>query len=151
MEKVTSGYLGGAQNGAKYETVSSGSTKHAETIEIVFNPQKVSYKDLLEVFFMFHDPTTVNKQGADSGTQYRSEIFAVDKKQINLASKMIKSLSNKFENKIVTVVSKFESFYPAEDYHQKYYLKNGDAPYCQIVISPKLEKLKKEGKKFLKN
>uniref|UniRef100_UPI00261B1C21 peptide-methionine (S)-S-oxide reductase MsrA n=1 Tax=Flavobacterium sp. TaxID=239 RepID=UPI00261B1C21 len=130
-----------------------GYTGHAEAIKIIFNPDEVAYEDLLEIFFATHDPTTLNRQGADVGTQYRSEVFYTTEAQKTAAEKFIKELGeqNIFDKKIVTKVSAATKFYPAEDYHQDYYTQNPNQPYCQAVISPKLEKLKKHYKSKLKN
>ena len=152
VEKVVSGYIGGKTENPTYKEVSSGYTGHAEAIEITYNPDEVAYEDLLEIFFATHDPTTLNRQGADVGTQYRSEIFYTTEAQKIAAENFIKLLTeqNIFGKKIVTKVSKATTFYPAEDYHQDYYAQNQNQPYCQAVISPKLEKLKKNYKSKLK-
>lgn len=153
VEKVTSGYIGGKTENPTYKEVCSGYTGHAEAIRITFNPDEVAYEDLLEIFFSTHDPTTLNRQGADVGTQYRSEIFYTTDAQKTAAENFIKLLEtqNIFDKKIVTKVSAATKFYVAEDYHQDYYAQNSNQPYCQAVITPKLEKLKKNYKSKLKN
>lgn len=152
VEKVVSGYIGGTVKNPTYKEVCSGTTGHAEAIKITYNPKKVAYEDLLEIFFATHDPTTLNRQGADVGTQYRSEIFCTNEEQKKAAENFIQLLEsqNIFESSIVTKVSEASVFYPAEDYHQDYYAQNSNQPYCQAVISPKLEKLKKNYKSKLK-
>ncbi len=152
VEKVVSGYIGGKTENPTYKEVCSGYTGHAEAIKITFNPDEVAYEDLLEIFFATHDPTTLNRQGADVGTQYRSEIFYTTESQKASAESFIKLLTEQkiFDKKIVTKISKASTFYPAEDYHQDYYAQNPNQPYCQAVISPKLEKLKKNYKSKLR-
>lgn len=152
VNKVVSGYIGGTAENPTYKEVCSGTTGHAEAIKIIFNPDEVAYEDLLEVFFATHDPTTLNRQGADVGTQYRSEIFYTTPEQKVAAENFIKLLTeqNIFGKIIVTKVSKATTFYAAEDYHQDYYAQNQNQPYCQAVITPKLEKLKKNYKSKLK-
>lgn len=142
---VESGYAGGNKNNPNYEDVSGGGTGHAEAIRIEFDPEKISYEDLLTVFFFTHDPTTLNRQGADIGTQYRSAVFYSDDNQKVKVEQFIKELENNkaYEKPIVTEIKPLANFYPAEKYHQKYYEKNKSAPYCEIVIAPKLEKLEK--------
>ena len=143
--EVLPGYSGGNSINPTYEEVSTGETGHAEVIMIVFDPEKVSYRELLRIFMFTHDPTTLNKQGYDVGTQYRSAIFYFDDEQYNIAKNYIEELrsSNNFSNDIVTELVKFEKFYEAEDYHHNYYLNNPRQPYCSIVISPKILKLEK--------
>jgi len=145
VEKVVSGYTGGKVKNPTYQEICSGLTGHAEVTQISFDPEKISFKDLLEVFWQTHDPTTLNRQGADEGTQYRSAIFYHDDEQKKLAETYKESLnkSGAFDNPIVTEISSLEVFYKAEDYHQNYYNLNGNAPYCTYVIKPKLEKFKK--------
>lgn len=151
VDKVTSGYTGGTMENPTYEQVSAGITGHAEAINIKFDPKTISYDDLLYVFFKTHDPTTINRQGADVGTQYRSAIFYHDEEQRNKAEKMITKLQNEaeFASPIVTEIIPFEIFYEAEDYHKDYYANNPDKMYCKLVIDPKINKLKKEFKEFL--
>ncbi|WP_229665882.1 peptide-methionine (S)-S-oxide reductase MsrA [Flavobacterium suaedae] len=152
VEKVVSGYIGGTVKNPSYREVCNGTTGHAEAIKITYNPKEVAYDDLLEIFFATHDPTTLNRQGADVGTQYRSEIFYTNDEQKKAAENFIQLLEsqNIFGKPIVTKVSEASTFYPAEDYHQDYYAQNSNQPYCQAVISPKLEKLKKNYKSKLK-
>jgi len=142
---VTSGYMGGKVKNPTYKEVCSGLTGHAEVCRIVFDPNVIEYKDLLEAFWQSHDPTTLNRQGADTGTQYRSAIFYTDEGQHKTAEFYKQKLNeeNAFGKPIVTEISKVSEFYIAEDYHQNYYNQNGDAPYCQFVIAPKVEKFKK--------
>lgn len=148
---VTSGYAGGDIDNPSYEQVSGGSTGHAEVIQVDFDPSVISYRDLLEVFFSSHNPTTLNRQGNDVGAQYRSIIFYTSEEQKLQAEEYIKEiiLQKKFTDPIVTEIRPLTEFYPAEGYHQDYYNENKDAPYCQLVINPKLEKLKKEFKQEL--
>ncbi|MFI5134824.1 MAG: peptide-methionine (S)-S-oxide reductase MsrA, partial [Chitinophagales bacterium] len=135
-----------------YREVCSGLTGHAEVVQVIFNPNEVSYADLLEVFFTTHDPTTLNKQGADAGTQYRSVIFYHDEEQKKIAEEYKKQLndSNAFRKQVVTEIAQFTEFFPAEDYHQNYFNLNGEAPYCQFVIAPKLGKFTKTFKEKMK-
>lgn len=153
VEKVVSGYIGGKTENPTYKEVCEGYSGHAEAIKITFDPQQVAYEDLLEIFFATHDPTTLNRQGADVGTQYRSEIFFTSEAQKLAAEDFIKQLTDQhiFDKKIVTKVSNATTFYPAEDYHQDYYAQNPNQPYCAAVITPKLEKLKKNYKSKLKS
>ena len=143
--KVTSGYSGGEVKNPSYKEVCTGLTGHAEVCQIVYNPKEVSFKELLEAFWQTHDPTTLNRQGNDAGTQYRSVIFYHNESQKQLAEKYKAELikSGAFDKPIVTAIDPFTKFYPAEDYHQNYYDQNGDAPYCQYVIQPKVEKFRK--------
>jgi peptide-methionine (S)-S-oxide reductase len=138
---VTSGYAGGHTENPTYKQVCSGNTGHAEVTQIVFDPAKISYAKLLEVFWQAHDPTTLNRQGADVGTQYRSIILYGDEQQKQIAEKSKAAAQASFLKPIVTEIVPLKKFYPAEDYHQGYYDANGNAPYCQAVIAPKLEKL----------
>ena len=152
VEKVVSGYIGGKIINPTYKEICTGETGHAEAIQITFNPNEVAYEDLLEVFFGTHDPTTLNRQGADVGTQYRSEIFYHSEAQKTKAENYIQLLEKEklYDKKIVTKVSSATVFYPAEDYHQNYYNQNSSQGYCQMVIAPKLEKLRKYYKSKLK-
>lgn len=152
VEKVVSGYIGGKTVNPTYKDICTGETGHAEAIQITFNPNEVAYEDLLEVFFGTHDPTTLNRQGADVGTQYRSEIFYHSEAQKTKAENYIQLLEKEklYDKKIVTKVSSASVFYPAEDYHQNYYNQNSSQGYCQMVIAPKLEKLRKYYKSKLK-
>ena len=140
---VGPGYAGGTVKNPTYEQVSSGNTGHTECVEVKFNPKEISYSDLLTVFFGSHDPTTLNRQGNDVGTQYRSVIFYTTPEQKNIANNFIKELndSNKDGRPIVTEVVPLEAFYVAENYHKDYYERNKEAPYCELVINPKLEKV----------
>jgi peptide-methionine (S)-S-oxide reductase len=138
---VTSGYAGGEKADPSYEDVSTGRTGHAEVVQIRYDPDKISYDELLELFWKAHDPTTLNRQGADVGTQYRSIILYHDSMQKEAAESSMKKVSSHFENPIVTEIKPLEKFYPAEDYHWNYYDKNPNVGYCRIVIRPKLKKL----------
>ena len=150
VKKVVSGYSGGKEKDPSYELISTGSTKHAEAIQITFDPKLISYADLLYIFLKTHNPTTLNRQGADVGTQYRSVIFYHDE-QKKVAEKAINKAQNEYNEKIVTEIVPFENFYEAENYHQDYYKKNPDKMYCKLVIDPKIQKLKKDFKKYLKS
>jgi peptide-methionine (S)-S-oxide reductase len=152
VEKVVSGYIGGKTLNPTYKDICSGETGHAEAIQITFDPKKVTYEDLLEVFFGTHDPTTLNRQGADIGTQYRSEIFYHSEVQKDKSENYISLIGREklYDKEIVTKVSKATVFYPAEEYHQNYYNQNAEQGYCQMVIAPKLEKLRKYYKSKLK-
>ena len=152
VEKVESGYTGGSVKNPTYKEVCSGLTGHAEVIQLTYDPKKVSYDELLEIFWKTHDPTTLNKQGADVGTQYRSAIFYHNDEQKKLAESYKEKLDNSgaFNSPIVTEITPFLVFYKAEDYHQNYFNLNGNAPYCSYVIQPKIEKFKKVFKDKLK-
>ena len=145
VEKVASGYSGGARENPTYDQVCSGATGHAEVIKVIYDPAKISFVDLLEVFWGVHDPTTLNRQGADVGTQYRSVIFYTDDTQKKLAEDYKEKLnvSGAFPQPVVTEISPLKSFYVAENYHQNYFNENGNQPYCSLVIKPKLDKFKK--------
>ena len=150
---VKSGYEGGNTPNPTYEEVSTGETNHAEVLEINFDPAKITFEELLEVFWKSHDATTLNRQGADVGTQYRSVIFyhSDEQKEIAERYKNILNITKTFENPVITEITKAETFYVAENYHQDYYIKNGEQPYCRLVILPKMEKLEKLFKSKLKN
>lgn len=150
--KVTSGYGGGHVANPTYKEVCTGTTGHAECIQVVYDPQKITYDELLEVFWQTHDPTTLNRQGNDVGPQYRSVIFYHNNEQKEKAEKYKAELdkSGAFDNPIVTEISPFTNFYAAENYHQDYYNQNGSQPYCYFVIRPKLEKFEKVFKNKLK-
>lgn len=152
VEKVVSGYIGGVTKNPTYKEICTGTTGHAEAIQITFDPAQVAYEDLLEIFFATHDPTTLNRQGADVGTQYRSEIFYHSLAQKDKAENYIALIEKEklYEKKVVTKVSTATIFYPAEEYHQNYYNQNAEQGYCQMVIAPKLEKLRKYYKTKLK-
>jgi peptide-methionine (S)-S-oxide reductase len=139
------GYSGGTVANPSYEQVCTGETGHAECIQVVYDPQKISYETLLEAFWKSHDPTTLNRQGEDMGTQYRSVIFYHNDAQKKLAEEYKQKLnsSGSFDKTIVTEISPFKIFYKAENYHQDYFKLNGHAPYCSFVIAPKVEKFKK--------
>lgn len=143
---VTPGYTGGEKENPTYEEVSTGDTGHAEAIEIEYDPTLIPYEKLLHIFFHTHNPTTLNQQGADIGTQYRSAIFYSTDEERKVASDVIRELEteNVYPDKIVTEVVPFDRFYPAEDYHRDYYDRNQNQGYCHIVISPKIAKLMKE-------
>jgi peptide-methionine (S)-S-oxide reductase len=149
---VTSGYSGGSVKNPSYKEVCTGSTGHAEVAQIVYDPQQITYDELLEVFWQTHDPTTLNKQGNDEGTQYRSAIFYHNEKQKEIAEKYKDQLnkSGAWDKPIVTEIVPFSVFYKAEDYHQSYFNQNGGEPYCQYVIRPKVEKFRKVFKDKLK-
>lgn len=147
--RVQSGYTGGAMPNPTYEDVSSGNTGHAESLRIEFDPKTISYENLLFIFWRTHDPTTLNRQGADAGTQYRSAIFYLDENQKEIAEKSKKDAQVLFENPIVTEIAPAQEFYTAENYHQNYYNEHKEAPYCRVVIDPKMEKLRKELTEFL--
>lgn len=145
VKSVQSGYSGGITQNPNYKQVCGGTTGHAEAVEIVYDPNTITMEELLEVFFTLHDPTTLNQQGADVGTQYRSAIFYRNEAQKNIAKNVIASLNaNKvFKSPIVTEITKFKKFYLAENYHQEYYELNKEEPYCNVVIKPKMDKLHK--------
>ena len=150
--KVTSGYSGGETKSPDYKSVCTGLTGHAECLEIQYDPSKITYEELLEVFWKTHDPTTLNRQGNDVGTQYRSVIFYQTAEEQQIAKAYMKQLdaTGSFSKPIVTTLEPFTLFYPAENYHQDYYLQNGIAPYCQFVVKPKVEKSKKSFSEMLK-
>jgi peptide-methionine (S)-S-oxide reductase len=143
--KVEPGYAGGNLPNPTYDQVSTGTTGHAEVAQIIFDPQAISFREVLEIFFGTHDPTQLNRQGADFGTQYRSIIFYVNEKQKDTAEKLIMELISEkiYDAPIVTKVEPLKVFYPAEDYHKDYFKKHPRAPYCQAVIAPKVAKLQK--------
>lgn len=150
--KVTSGYSGGYVTNPTYKQVCTGTTGHAECLNIIYDPAKISFDELLEVFWKVHDPTTLNRQGNDIGTQYRSVIFFHNEEQKSKAEKYKAALnkSGAWDNPVVTTLEPFTKFYPAEDYHQNYYNNNTGQGYCQFVIRPKLEKFEKVFKSKLK-
>jgi|WetSurMetagenome_2_1015567.scaffolds.fasta_scaffold526976_1 peptide-methionine (S)-S-oxide reductase len=145
VERVVSGYAGGRVPNPTYEQVSTGATGHAECMQVTFDPAVLSYRDLLRIFFAFHDPTTMNRQGPDAGTQYRSAIFWHDPVQQATARQVIAELAKGgvFDAPIVTEVAPLQAFYPAEGYHQDYYDRNPSQAYCRAVIAPKVAKLRK--------
>lgn len=144
VTQVTSGYAGGASANPTYKQICRGDTGHAEVVQIEYDADVVSFRELLEVFFSTHDPTTLNRQGADVGTQYRSVIFYHDDEQRRVAEEIKTGLNaeNLFGKPVVTEIAPVPAFYPAEDYHQNYFALNGGQPYCLAVIRPKLEKLR---------
>ncbi|MCL4315421.1 MAG: peptide-methionine (S)-S-oxide reductase MsrA [Gammaproteobacteria bacterium] len=148
VSKVESGYSGGKIKNSAYREVCAGTTGHAEVVQVTFDPDVISYQELLEIFFTLHDPTTLNRQGNDAGTQYRSVIFYHSPAQKETAECVIKEVtaSGDWLAPIVTEVTPFSAFYRAEDYHQDYYARNGNQPYCQLVISPKLKKFRERYK-----
>ena len=151
VEKAVSGYAGGEVENPTYHEVCTGTTGHAEIVQITFDPQIVSFQELLEVFFTIHDPTTLNRQGADVGTQYRSAIFYHSPEQKNIATEVIAEFTRQgvWDDPIVTEIIPFEKFYDAEKYHQDFYSKEPANPYCQIVINPKLEKFRRRFADYL--
>lgn len=152
VSSVKSGYEGGDVANPTYEDVCTGTTNHAEVIEISYDPTKISFDELLEIFWKSHDPTTLNRQGADVGTQYRSVVFYHSDEQKATAEKYKAELNktNAFGKPVVTEITKAQPFYVAENYHQDYFIKNGELPYCRLVILPKVEKLEKLFKAKLK-
>ena len=151
VRSVTSGYSGGQRKNPTYEQVCSGATGHAEVVQIEFDDDVIKFAQLLEVFWNTHDPTTLNRQGADVGTQYRSVVFYHDsiQKETALAIKQALDDSDAFGNKIVTEISPIENFYPAENYHQDYYKNNPEKGYCQMVVRPKIEKFQKVFREYI--
>lgn len=147
IKSIVSGYAGGSVEDPTYEQVCSGMTGHAEVIQVEYDPARVSYERLLQVFWFAHDPTTLNRQGADEGTQYRSIILYRTDAEKAAAEKSKAEAQKNFRSPIVTQIVPFKKFYPAEDYHQNYYNSNPSAGYCQVVIKPKVEKFEKELKK----
>lgn len=145
VTKVESGYAGGTGDHPSYELVCTGRTGHAEVARITFDPAQISYRDLLEIFFVIHDPTTLNRQGADSGTQYRSVIFFHSREQRETADEIIRELdaSGRYDAKIVTEVSALPAYFPAEAHHQDYFAKNPGQGYCRAVVAPKVAKARK--------
>ncbi|HLV35121.1 MAG TPA: peptide-methionine (S)-S-oxide reductase MsrA [Spirillospora sp.] len=146
VEKVVSGYAGGHVPNPTYKQVCTGTTGHAEVVQITYNPEVVTYRDLLDVFFTIHDPTTLNRQGADVGTQYRSAIFYHTPEQQQIAEQTIKELEAEqvWDDPIVTEIVPLDTFYPAEDYHQNYFINNPDQGYCRVVIAPKVAKFRQK-------
>jgi peptide-methionine (S)-S-oxide reductase len=152
VHSVESGYTGGHMDNPTYREVCNGNTGHAEVVQVHFDPGIVSYRDLLNVFFAIHDPTTLNRQGADIGTQYRSAIFYHDDEQKKVAEELIRDLNSQkiWDRPIVTEVAKLDKFYMAEDYHQEYFARNPYQPYCQAVVAPKVSKFRKHFLDMLK-
>ena len=152
IEDVKSGYTGGTIKNPSYREICTGTTGHAEAVKVIFDENKISFRDVLEIFFATHDPTTLNRQGNDVGTQYRSAVFYTSEEQKKEAISFIKMLEEEkiYENKIVTEVTEEKPFYLAEDNHQDYYEYNKTQPYCQVIINPKLKKLESYYKNKLK-
>ena len=152
VQGVESGYAGGHVDNPTYRAVCNGDTGHAEVVQVHFDPNIVSYRDLLNAFFAIHDPTTLNRQGADTGTQYRSAIFYHDDEQKKVAEELIKELDAQkiWDRPLVTQVTKLDKFYMAEDYHQEYFANNPYQPYCMAVVSPKVSKFRKHFIEMLK-
>jgi peptide-methionine (S)-S-oxide reductase len=150
VHKVVSGYSGGSVSNPSYKEICTGTTGHAEVIQVVFDPAVTSYKEILEIFFTVHDPTTLNRQGNDVGTQYRSVIFYHSDEQKAIAEEVKKSAAEIWDDPIVTEISALTKFYPAEDYHQNYYKNNPYQPYCAYVISPKVKKFRDKYRDKLK-
>jgi len=146
VEDVVSGYSGGHKENPTYQEVCSETTGHAEVIQIKFDPEVISYADILRVFFAVHDPTTLNRQGNDIGTSYRSAIFYHNDEQKQTAEEIINEVTEAeiYDNPIVTEVAPFDKFYPAEDYHQEYFANNPNQPYCAAVVAPKVAKFRKQ-------
>lgn len=153
VEKVMSGYSGGKIENPSYKQITTGTTGHAEVIRIYYNPEIITFDELLEIFWTTHDPTTLNRQGADVGTQYRSVIFYHNESQKEIAERYKGELDKAeiFDSPIVTEISPLSNFYEAEDYHQNYYNENSNQPYCSFVITPKIQKLEKLFKHKLKD
>lgn len=145
IANVVSGFSGGSVSDPSYEQVITGTTGHAEVVQLSFDPNQITFREILEIFFTIHDPTTLNRQGADIGPQYRSVILYHDETQQKIAKEVIAELEEEkiWNNSIVTEVTPFTVFYPAEDYHQEYYRKNPTQGYCRVVIAPKLSKFRK--------
>jgi peptide-methionine (S)-S-oxide reductase len=152
VEKVESGYSGGSVPKPSYRQICTGTTGHAEAVNVTFNPKEISFKELLEIFLTVHDPTTLNRQGADVGTQYRSAIFYHDGQQKTVAEEVIREIeaAKIWDAPIVTEVTPFKDFFKAEDYHQEYFAQNPDQPYCRMVIAPKVAKFREHYRERLK-
>ena len=146
VEKVVSGYSGGHVPNPTYHAVCNGTTGHAEVVQVTFDPAAVSFREVLEVFFTIHDPTTLNRQGADVGTQYRSAVFYHSPEQKEAAEEVVRALEAEgvWDAPIVTQVVPFTEFYPAEGYHQEYFRNNPRQPYCQVVVAPKVAKFRRK-------
>jgi len=145
VESVVSGYSGGHQENPTYTEVCTGSTGHAEVVNVNFDPSVISFKEVLQIFFATHDPTTLNRQGHDVGTQYRSAVFYHSEEQKRVAEEVIREINEQeiYDDPIVTEVTEFTNFYSAEDYHQDYFANNPDQPYCSAVVAPKVAKFRK--------
>ena len=152
VENVVSGYTGGTTVNPTYQQVCTGKTGHAEAVQVSFNPSKISYREILEIFFSVHDPTTLNQQGADKGTQYRSAIFYHNEQQKAVAEELIGELNKAhvWKSPIVTQIVQLDTFYPAGGYHREYFSRHPEQAYCQMVISPKVNKFRQQWAKRLK-
>ena len=151
VEKVVPGYMGGGKEEANYKDVCSGNTKHAEIVKLVFDSDIISFPKILEIFFYVHNPTSLNRQGNDIGSQYRSVIFYSSKNQLKIIENFIIKINNNFKNNIVTEINSLMEFFQAEDYHIDYYNLNKKQPYCNLVISPKVLSFQEKFKNYLKN
>lgn len=151
VESVVSGYMGGHVNNPTYRAVCTGSTGHAEVVQVTFDNEQVSFAEILDVFFAIHDPTTLNRQGNDVGTQYRSAIFYHSAEQKATAEQVIAAQASEWPSPIVTEVAEAETFYPAEDYHQEYFANNPTAGYCMVVVAPKVMKFRQKYSNRLKS
>ncbi|NLL43999.1 MAG: peptide-methionine (S)-S-oxide reductase MsrA [Firmicutes bacterium] len=151
VSKVVPGYSGGHVENPSYEQVCTDKTGHAEVVQITYDPSEISYKELLEVFFSTHDPTTLNRQGGDIGTQYRSVIFYETREEKDIAQEVIAQMAELWDDPIVTELTELENFYPAEDYHHDYFAQNPGQGYCQMVIAPKVAKFRKRFQARLKS
>ena len=150
VQKVESGYTGGHVDNPTYREICTGLTGHAEVINVAFDPSAISFKEILEIFFTFHDPTTLNRQGADVGTQYRSAIFYHSPEQKTVAEEVKVAMQEVWDDPIVTEITAFEKFYKAEEYHQNYFKDNPNQAYCSIVIAPKVRKFRQQYQEKLK-
>ena len=150
VEKVIPGYMGGKKEDANYKDVCSGNTNHAEVVKVIFDVNIISFSKILEIFFFIHDPTSLNRQGNDIGSQYRSVVFYSSKNQLEVIENFIIKINNKFKNNIVTEINSLMEFFQAEDYHINYYNLNKNQPYCNLVISPKLISFHEKFKNNLK-
>ena len=150
VEKVIPGYMGGKKEDANYKDVCSGNTNHAEVVKVIFDVNIISFSKILEIFFFIHDPTSLNRQGNDIGSQYRSVVFYSSKNQLEVIESFIIKINNKFKNNIVTEINSLMEFFQAEDYHIDYYNLNKNQPYCNLVISPKVISFHEKFKKYLK-
>ena len=150
VEEAISGYMGGTKKSANYQDVCTGKTEHAEVVKVIFDSNTVSFSEILEIFFNVHDPTSLNRQGNDIGTQYRSVIFFSQENQLKVMENKISEIKSQSNKKIVTEVKRAMEFYKAEDYHIDYYNLNKNQPYCRLVISPKISSFQKKFKKFTK-
>ncbi len=153
VESIVSGYMGGARQNPTYEQVCTGATGHVEIVRVQFDPAKVTYRELLEMFFTAHDPTTLNRQGNDVGTQYRSVVFYADEEQRKTAEEVIAEFTREkvYADPIITALEPAKPFYPAEDYHQNYYANNPYQPYCMFAVAPKVKKIREKFASRLKS